>query len=78
MITTWRVYQNILKLLHLFVSYITNKITVVYTGIFIAFHDSLKYHQPLHGLPSTARMQGCLDSRNILNAWMVDEFVFWG
>ena len=41
MITTWRVYQNILKLLHLFVSYITNKITVVCTGIFIAFHVCL-------------------------------------
>ena len=27
---------------------------------------------------STALVQGCLDCRNILNAWTVGEFFFWG
>ena len=38
--------------------------------------DCFKYHQPLLGLPSTALVQGCLDCRNILNAWTVGEFSF--
>ena len=40
--------------------------------------SNVKYHQPLLGLPSTALLQGCLDCRNILNAWTVGEFFFWG
>ena len=44
----------------------------------LSMFDCFKYHQPLLGLPSTALVQGCLDCRNILNAWTVGEFFFWG
>ena len=43
--------------------------------------DTLQWgstHSALLGLPSTALVQGCLDCRNILNAWTVGEFFFWG
>ena len=44
----------------------------------LSMFDCFKYHQPLLGLPSTALVQGCLDCRNILNAWTVGEFSFGG
>ena len=79
MITTWRVYQNILKLLHLFVSYITNKITVVCTGIFIAFHVCL------FQISSTTAWTalycpgaGLFGMQEHFECLAVGEFFFWG
>ena len=75
-----QVYQNlILKLLHLFVSYITNKITVVYTGIFIAFHVCL------FQISSTTAWTalycpgaGLFGMQEHFECLAVGEFFFWG
>ena len=45
---------------------------------FVKSFSLLSMFDCLLGLPSTALVQGCLDCRNILNAWTVGEFSFGG
>ena len=75
----WGVYQNILKLLRcLFPILLIRLQWCAQAFSLLSMFDCFKYHQPLLGLPSTALVQGCLECRNILNAWRLVNFSFGG